>query len=654
MKFKIFTIVLLFISSFALTSNAQWTANTAVNNDICTASGDQATPKIAATSDGGCYIMWFDNRVPNYKVYLQKMDPSGNPLFGTNGLLISSNPQNSSLQDFNIDVDANDNAVLVFTDTRNTVLNPFAYLISPSGVSLWGPNGISLTDSTNISQNIPVVSATSDGYYVFAWTYGSGPVRIATQKLDVNGNKVWGTNPIKYRGTGTENFSNMRLIKSDAGSVIMDWQAYTGNITTTSTIKIFIQKISSAGTAQWTSPQDTVQNLGRVAGISFIPYLVSDGQNGAVICWVDDRDANARQSVWTQRYNSAGAIQFPKNGSEGTILSTNNHFSPSVTYSAQTSETFLFWTETNGGQTLVGGFYGQKFDAAGTRQWGDNGKEFKTLDNNQLSFIAAYTRDTNVVVSYTETFFGGSNANVKIMRTGPSSEFHWTGNILTASSFASTKIRKQAVMEKLSGSTVMTWSDGRSGTGDIYAQMIKLNGEAGVCSINAKVAIEGFWNTPAQVSDTVRFYLRNSSSPYAIVDSGKVYLNTNGEGTVSFANAPSGTYYLSLIHRNSIETWSSSSMLISKGSNSYDFTTAATQAYGSNMILKDGRYCIFSGDINQDGTVDGSDLSVDDNAALISLSGYVVEDVTGDNFVDSGDLSIVDNNATGGVTAVTP
>ena len=53
----------------------QWTANTAVNNDICTASGDQATPKIAATSDGGCYIMWFDNRVPNYKVYLQKMDP---------------------------------------------------------------------------------------------------------------------------------------------------------------------------------------------------------------------------------------------------------------------------------------------------------------------------------------------------------------------------------------------------------------------------------------------------------------------------------------------------------------------------------------------------------------------------------------------------
>ena len=104
----------------------------------------------------------------------------------------------------------------------------------------------------------------------------------------------------------------MRLIKPMQESVIMDWQAYTGNITTTSTIKIFIQKISSAGTAQWTSPQDTVQNLGRVAGISFIPYLVSDGQNGAVICWVDDRDANARQSVWTQRYNSAGAIQFPK------------------------------------------------------------------------------------------------------------------------------------------------------------------------------------------------------------------------------------------------------------------------------------------------------------------------------------------------------
>ena len=43
-----------------------------MNTTICNESGDQATPKIASTSDGGCYIMWFDNRVPNYKVYVNQ------------------------------------------------------------------------------------------------------------------------------------------------------------------------------------------------------------------------------------------------------------------------------------------------------------------------------------------------------------------------------------------------------------------------------------------------------------------------------------------------------------------------------------------------------------------------------------------------------
>ncbi|MEP7145477.1 MAG: hypothetical protein ABI792_00560, partial [bacterium] len=382
MKLKIFTFTVLAIATMFLNLNAQWTNNTAVNTAICDTTGDQATPKIASTSDGGCYIMWFDNRIANYPVYLQRLDAAGNKMFDKQGLLISNNAQNSFLQDFNIDVDASDNAVIVFTDKRNgTQLNPFAYLISPSGAFLWGPNGVSLTDSINISQNIPVVTATSDGNYVFAWSYSSAPNRLALQKLNLAGIPQWNLGaPIKLRGTGAENFNYMRLIRSDLGSVIMSWDAYTGNVTTTITIKIFIQKFSSAGNTLWTSPQDTVQNLGRVAGISFLPYLVSDDQNGAVICWVDDRDANARQSVWAQRFNSAGAAQFPKNGSEGSTLSTNNHFLPSVTYLSSTGETAMFWTETNGGQTVVGGLYGQKFNSAGVSQWGSNGVEFKSLD----------------------------------------------------------------------------------------------------------------------------------------------------------------------------------------------------------------------------------------------------------------------------------
>ena len=91
----------------------------------------------------------------------------------------------------------------------------------------------------------------------------------------------------------------------------------------------------------------------------------------------------------------------------------------------------------------------------------------------------------------------------------------------------------------------------------------------------------------------------------------------------------------------------------------YTFFYNISSAYGNNMKLIDefpdiDKYGIFSGDINQDGTIDASDVSETDNDAYSSASGYVRTDVTGDDFVDAGDVSIVDNNAFNSVSVVTP
>lgn len=176
--------------------------------------------------------------------------------------------------------------------------------------------------------------------------------------------------------------------------------------------------------------------------------------------------------------------------------------------------------------------------------------------------------------------------------------------------------------------------------------------------LNLKLLIEGFYNPAGNVMvrDTVRIFLRNVFSPYQIIDSSKAYLNSNGTGSFVFPLAVNGiSYYLQTRHRNSIETWSKSGgEIFSNSVLNYDFTTNAGKAYGSNQILLGSKYCIRSGDINQDATVDASDLGNVDNDAYISLSGYVKTDVTGDNFVDAGDVSIVDNNAFNSVSAVTP
>ena len=68
----------------------------------------------------------------------------------------------------------------------------------------------------------------------------------------------------------------------------------------------------------------------------------------------------------------------------------------------------------------------------------------------------------------------------------------------------------------------------------------------------------------------------------------------------------------------------------------------------------DGNYWAFySGDIAdensnvpgiQDGRIESQDYSILENAAVLTLSGYIVEDITGDGIVESVDYSIIENN----------
>ncbi|MBS1518092.1 MAG: hypothetical protein JSS91_08385 [Bacteroidetes bacterium] len=162
------------------------------------------------------------------------------------------------------------------------------------------------------------------------------------------------------------------------------------------------------------------------------------------------------------------------------------------------------------------------------------------------------------------------------------------------------------------------------------------------------IALQGFYNnTTLNIRDTAKVYLRNTSSPYAKIDSAKSVIDSvTFTGSFLFANAPSGTYYLQVNSRNGIETWSKSGgQVYTAGSPfSYNFTTASSQAYGSNLILKSGKYCQYSGDCNQDGVIDISDLSIIDNDALNFASGYIVSDLNGDYIADLTDFTICDNN----------
>lgn len=204
----------------------------------------------------------------------------------------------------------------------------------------------------------------------------------------------------------------------------------------------------------------------------------------------------------------------------------------------------------------------------------------------------------------------------------------------------------------------VTDDGGTADTGRINAWGIQFNTSpfAGrASSINLTSIIQGFWNGTLMVQDTMRVYLRNTTAPYAITDSSKVFMSTSGNSVISFLNTGNETKYITLRHRNSLDTWSNSGVTFKIDSTiNYNFTTAANKAYGNNLILSDGKYCMYNGNANGDPGIDLTDIVLVYNAGSIFTVGYVKTDATGDNFVDLNDLIITQNNATLFATTLTP
>lgn len=191
------------------------------------------------------------------------------------------------------------------------------------------------------------------------------------------------------------------------------------------------------------------------------------------------------------------------------------------------------------------------------------------------------------------------------------------------------------------------------------AEIIYINGQfTGGGTINGNPAYvlnltafpEGFYNasTDMMVSDSIKVYLKNINSPNEIADSSNAILNESGVGTFIFTKAVNGTdYYLVLNHRNSIETWSSLGNGFTSNSLIYDFSTSEDQAYGDNLKQVDKspvRFALYSGDVNQDGIIDLTDMNEVFTGVNDFMRGLLNIDLNGDGLIDLRDLNIVYNN----------
>jgi hypothetical protein len=176
--------------------------------------------------------------------------------------------------------------------------------------------------------------------------------------------------------------------------------------------------------------------------------------------------------------------------------------------------------------------------------------------------------------------------------------------------------------------------------------------------LNLTTLIEGRYNHSQNKmkSDYIDVTFRSQSPPFNNLYTTTCWLDSTGKAEAWTYGIPDGLpFFIQVNHRNTVETWSANgnNMFVAKTC-AYNFTLSAGSAFGANQKLLGTKFCLYSGDTNQDDVVDGTDMSSVDNDAANYASGYLPTDLTGDDAVDATDYAITDNNASAFVGVVRP
>ncbi len=159
----------------------------------------------------------------------------------------------------------------------------------------------------------------------------------------------------------------------------------------------------------------------------------------------------------------------------------------------------------------------------------------------------------------------------------------------------------------------------------------------------------------AGIADHIILELHNAVNYNNIVYSvAEVPISIYGIASVEIPYELNGDYYITIRHRNSIQTTSAYPVSFVNQVVDYVFDMPSS-AFGSNLLeMPDGWFTIYSSDVDQNGTVDTGDITPVENLSNQFYSGYSPEDVNGDGLVDTADQTFLDNNQAEFVSTIHP
>lgn len=434
-----------------------WTANGAA---ICTASGQQGAPVIAADGSGGGLISWNDG-LSNTNISAQRVNGSGSTQWTTNGVPVCNAADFQFVS--GIVGDGSGGAWILWDDARNggTNYDVFIQHLNSSGSALLTSNGVAAASGAGNQWESRLVTDGAGGA-VAVWQNGS-----LSQNANILLTRVFSNGFVNAPSgicVASGDQIQPRVSSDGAGNCLITW-----NDRRTSVSEVYGIRVDASGAY---GPGWITNGVAIATGSIFRsrPLVISDLQGGMFVAW--EEDLGSTNAIRAARVTSAVQVN-PAEGwaSDGAIVGRGSGIAEKAAIVRDPSGgTYAGWSDT---RTGAGDIYLQHLNEAGFvhDDWPVNGLNVSAVSGLQQNPVLV--ADANGVTAAWEDFRNG-NWDVyaqTVSRNGRTLTFAANGLAVCTNGAEQWDI--DAITDG-AGNYFFAWEDRRLGgtSWDVYAQRV--------------------------------------------------------------------------------------------------------------------------------------------------------------------------------------
>jgi len=376
-----------------------------------------------------------------------------------------------------------------------------------SGALQWGPGGVRLTDAPRWIEPGPAIVSDGAGGALVVWRQFSPATQrdIVAQAIDASGAPKWAS--VTTVCDAIDEQEELCVESDGLGGAIIAWRDWRSG-----SREVYAQRVSASGVTMWT--EDGILVAPSIAHEA-APVITTDGANGAIIAWETDQTPDG---VYAQRVGLLGGplwtpgginVCYVLSGQESPAIASDGHGGAIITWEYPTwspdlldlyvqrldasgnrlwhnagvplgkgidfqhdaqivpdgtgGAIFAWWDERND----HGDIYAQRLDASGTPQWAINGIGICTDPAQQWKPSMVGDGFGGAILTWLDYRSHGLGSGYYTQRLDSAGTAYWAAGGIAL--INAPQIHAVRLVSGVPGSGIVTWTDFRSGEGDIYA-----------------------------------------------------------------------------------------------------------------------------------------------------------------------------------------